>query len=511
MKFHIAVNLERMDSSTDMEAVRDHTLEMVQMADAAGFEIAWAAEHHAIEMTIAPNPFQIMAWWAANTEQIRLGCGVVNTAYWHPIRLAGEAAFLDLISNGRLEFGLGSGAYQREFDRMRPGLAQPDSWRYMQEMLPLVKQLWAGDVEHNGEHWQFPTATSCPKPLQDDVPFWVAARSPITFDYAVANNCNIMSWPLTLPFSEAEKYRGQLDDAIAKHDGDYDGRFVMMRHAAVYDNEDDRQLAREAIRNVLGLFGNLMLKKGDVVEGFPDPIKPGELEGNFRYDPDTLEENLLFGSPEQVIAKLKQYESIGVDAFIYYASMGTRVQMTYEEGGKPVDEPTKLVAALVIIRNPWFGQGWVEDLRPAIRAHGPVLGKLLTDLVLAETGDELEGYGKASVVGMGGEIEHAQGLTHTLFFGNQYRSAVNAKSYLAFANTRGAAGCPIMIPLMHKDDLGKRSHYQTIHLNVPDAPAEDEVIIALGASVGGHPHHRIGNRYLDIEEMGGDLENPAGV
>lgn len=187
------------------------------------------------------------------------------------------------------------------------------------------------------------------------------------------------------------------------------------------------------------------------------------------------------------------------------------VQRTYEEGGKAVDEPTLLVAALAIIRNPWFGEGWVENLRPEIRDHAPVIGKLLTDLILAETGDTLEGYGKASVVGMGGEIEHAQALTHTLFFGNQYRSAVNAKSYLAFANTRGAAGTAIVIPLMDKDDPGRRSHYQTIHLTVPDAPAEDEVVIALGASVGGHPHHRIGNRYLDIEEMGGDVENPAGV
>ena len=60
MKFHIAINLERMDAQTDMRAVRDHVLEMVQMADRAGFDIAWAAEHHALEMTIAPNPFQIM-------------------------------------------------------------------------------------------------------------------------------------------------------------------------------------------------------------------------------------------------------------------------------------------------------------------------------------------------------------------------------------------------------------------------------------------------------------------
>ena len=326
MKFHIAINLERMDDSMDMAVVRDHTIEMIKMADQAGFEIAWAAEHHAIEMTIAPNPFQILTWWAGQTVNIRLGCGVANASYWHPINIAGEAALLDVISKGRLDFGLGSGAYQREFDRMKPGLDQKDSYKYMQEMLPLVKALWKGDVEHNGVNWQFPTATSCPKPVQEDVPIWVAARSPITFDYAVENNCDIMSWPLTLPFSEAENYRKQLDDSIKKsfdkNGKEFTGRFAMMRHTSVYDNEQDRSATISAIRNVLGRFGNLMLKKGNVVNGFPDHIPLEELDGNVRVDPKMLEENLMFGSPDQVIEKLKKYESIGVDAFIYYASMG---------------------------------------------------------------------------------------------------------------------------------------------------------------------------------------------
>lgn len=322
MKFHLAINLERMTSETDIIAVRDHTIEMVQMADRAGFEIAWAAEHHALEMTIAPNPFQIMTWWADHTENIRLGCGVANAAYWHPINIAGEAALLDVISGGRLEFGLGSGAYQREFDRMKPGLDQKDSYRYMQEMLPLVKELWQGDVEHNGENWQFPKATSCPKPVQKDVPIWVAARSPITFDYAVENNCNIMSWPLTMPFSEAEKYKQQLDEAIAKADGEFTGRFAMMRHTSVYETAEDQTETMKSIRSVLGQFGNLMMKKGEVVNGFPNEVPLDELDGNVRVDPVMLEENLMFGSPETVISKLKQYEEIGVDAFIYYASMG---------------------------------------------------------------------------------------------------------------------------------------------------------------------------------------------
>ena len=322
MKFHLAINLERMNDRTDMDAVQRHTLEMVQKADDAGFETAWAAEHHALEMTIAPNPFQILTWWAGHTNNIRLGSGVANAAYWHPINLAGEAAMVDLISGGRLEFGLGSGAYQREFDRMKPGLQQPDSWRYMQEMLPLIRELWQGDVEHDGEYWQFPRATSCPKPVQKKVPFWVAARSPITFDYAVANDCNIMSWPLTKPFSEVELYKSQLDEAIAKAGGNANPEFALMRHTSVYGNEDDRQASMNAVRKVLSQFGNLMMKAGDVTNGFPEEIPMEKLEGNFFVDPDMLEENLMFGSPDQVIEKLKKYQAVGVDTYIYYASMG---------------------------------------------------------------------------------------------------------------------------------------------------------------------------------------------
>ncbi len=322
MKFHLAINMERIDDQTDMRAVRNHTLEMVKMADDAGFEIAWAAEHHALEMTIAPNPFQLMTWWADHTRNIRVGAAVVNAAYWHPIRLAGEAALCDLLSEGRLEFGIGSGAYQREFDRMFPGLEQKDSWQYMQEMLPVVQQLWQGDVEHNGRFWQFPRATSCPKPLQAQVPLWVAARSPITFDYAVKNNANIMSWPLTLPFSEAEKYKGMMDDSIQRLNPGFNGTFAMMRHAGVYETEEDRDATLAAVRQILARFGNLMTKSGDVVNGYPDAVPLETLDGNFRVDPAMLEENLMMGNPDQVTAKLHQYEGMGVDAFIYYASMG---------------------------------------------------------------------------------------------------------------------------------------------------------------------------------------------
>lgn len=64
---------------------------------------------------------------------------------------------------------------------------------------------------------------------------------------------------------------------------------------------------------------------------------------------------------------------------------------------------------------------------------------------------------------------------------------------------------------MDKNDEGRRSHYLTIQTAVPDAPAADEIVVALGASTGGRPHHRIGDRYEDLKELGQDVTNPAGV
>lgn len=322
MKFQLAINMERLDNSLDMNDVARHTLDMVQMAETGGFDIAWAAEHHALEMTIAPNPFQILTWWAGETSTIRLGTAVATAAYWHPIKLAGEAAFFDLISGGRLEFGIGSGAYQREFDRMRPGLKQSDAWRYMQEMLPAVRALWQGDYAHDGEYWQFPTSTSAPKPVQDHMPVWVSARSPITYDYAMREKCNVNCWPLTRPLAEAELYKQQLDDAIAKADNGWTPRFALMRHACVYDNQTDRDSAMRAIRTLLGQFENLFRNAGDVVNGFPAQIPLDQLEGREQFDPAMLEENLMFGDPDTVIRKLRQYEALGINEFIYYASMG---------------------------------------------------------------------------------------------------------------------------------------------------------------------------------------------
>jgi len=182
------------------------------------------------------------------------------------------------------------------------------------------------------------------------------------------------------------------------------------------------------------------------------------------------------------------------------------------EGFRPAERPWQMFAVAAVLRNPWAGR-YVDDLKPEIQAFGPVLGEMMTArmIALAGSGDAIEAYGKAAVVGLDGEIEHASGLIHTLRFGNHYREAVGAKSYLAFTNTRGPANAPIMVPLMDKNDAGRRSHYLTIQFAISDAPRADEVVVVLGAATSGRPHHRIGDRYQDLKDLGHDLDNPAAV
>ena len=183
------------------------------------------------------------------------------------------------------------------------------------------------------------------------------------------------------------------------------------------------------------------------------------------------------------------------------------------EGGKQASKPLKLVGVAAVVKNPWIGDGFVEDLYPEINRISPVLGSLLTEKLIELIGssNEIEAYGKAAVSGVDSEIEHASALIHTLKFGNFLREAVKAKSYLGFTNTRGPANSPVYIPLMDKNDTGRRSHYLTVQFSIPDAPAGDELIAALGAATGGRPHHRIGDRYSDLKSLGRDLDNPAGV
>lgn len=182
----------------------------------------------------------------------------------------------------------------------------------------------------------------------------------------------------------------------------------------------------------------------------------------------------------------------------------TTIEETRIEGQKEVEIPIKMVATMAVIKNPWAGQGYVEDLMPKINEYAPILGETLVNELfkVIGTSDDVEAFGKASVVGVDGDIEHASAYIHTLKFGNKFRNSVEGSSILSFTNKRGGPGTAVTIPMVHKTDDSKRSHFVTFETRIEDAPRADEIIVAIGISTGGRPHPRTGDRHQDMKEMG---------
>lgn len=186
----------------------------------------------------------------------------------------------------------------------------------------------------------------------------------------------------------------------------------------------------------------------------------------------------------------------------------TFTEDTFIEGGKAAEPPLRVVSAAAVLRNPWAGTAFVEDLGPAILELAPVLGELLVPDVIRIAGgtSAVQAYGKAAVVGSNGEIEHGSALIHTLRFGNVLRQGAGGTSFLPFTNVRGGPGFFLSIPMHNKtkEQVGSRAHFLTTTISIPDAPGPDEIVIAVAVATGGRPHHRIGDRYQDMAEMGTD-------
>ncbi len=322
MKFSVVVNMARFDASKSMADVATEALDLVKLADQAGFDIIWTAEHHTIELTISPNPFQLLAHWGNHTKHARLGTAVVAAPYWNPIRLAGEAALCDVLTDGRLELGLGRGAYQYEFDRMAGGMPQGEGGKYLREIIPAVQRLWEGDYAHDGELWQFPSVACVPKPIQKAPPMWVAARDENTFEFALKNNCNVMSTALRRDFAEVEVLEDKFRSALSAADNPTGLSHATMRVCCVYDDPSGLDPAVEAVINFGRNFENLFKNIGTVTEGFPEPVDFAKVASRDEYKPENLAQNLCFGTPDQVIAKIEDYRRIGINHMILGPTFG---------------------------------------------------------------------------------------------------------------------------------------------------------------------------------------------
>lgn len=166
------------------------------------------------------------------------------------------------------------------------------------------------------------------------------------------------------------------------------------------------------------------------------------------------------------------------------------------EAGREISPPLRKVVAAAVITNPFAGK-YVEDLAQLIDL-GAELSKLLSQrAVAALDGASVHSYGKAAIVGVDGELEHAAAILHPNF-GQPLRDAIGGgKSLIPSAKKRGAPGTTIDIPLHHKDAAFVRTHFDAIEFRIGDAPFANEILVALAISSGGRPLARVGGLQAD--------------
>ncbi|HEY2957943.1 MAG TPA: amino acid synthesis family protein [Actinomycetota bacterium] len=168
------------------------------------------------------------------------------------------------------------------------------------------------------------------------------------------------------------------------------------------------------------------------------------------------------------------------------------VEEVRSEGGRGDDGgPLRKVAALAAARNPYAGRPWSASLEELVEPSGELAAELATAAVAA-LGAPVESYGKAAVVGLDGEQEHANACI-TSVFGDAFRAAVGGgKAWLPSVTKRAAAGASLDIPVCYRDAIWVRSHYDAVTVAVHDAPLPGEVLVGLAVTNRGRLHARLG-------------------
>jgi hypothetical protein len=167
------------------------------------------------------------------------------------------------------------------------------------------------------------------------------------------------------------------------------------------------------------------------------------------------------------------------------------VEDIHHDGGPAPAAPRRRAAILAVVANPFAGR-YVADLQPAMEDLKP-LGLALTDRLIAAMGgrEGIDGYGKAALVGEGGELEHAA-LWHVPG-GYAMRARLGeAKAIVPSAMKVGGPGCRIDIPLGHTNAAYVRSHFDAMEVGLPDAPRAGEIVFALAMARGPRVHDRMG-------------------
>ena len=320
----------------------DEAREISIFCDENNWDSIWFTEHHFNHegMESCTNPLMMGTDVAARTKKIKIGqaCNVIT--FHNPIRLAEDIAFLDQLSEGRVEVGIGRGVYGREAINMNKEADLKDqakNFRLFEETLSIMKKAWTEKFfNHQGEFYTYPAPnfkwqhdmsppneefldmntnevkkiSIVPKPYQKPHPaIWQVVDSPSSIEWAAANGINTIMW---IPTVKALKKRFQLyQEAKSKaesRDVPLGEGICLVRDMFIADTmEEAEKLAGEHIVNYMRWVCHW--------RGLGNHMDPGETLPETDHKLDLLnydflhKRNLLFGTPEYVVNKINELKS----------------------------------------------------------------------------------------------------------------------------------------------------------------------------------------------------------
>ncbi len=310
---------------------------MAETADEYGLDGIWLAERHfaaprrpgdpmgAGIPSVVSVPLVMASAIAGRTKQVRIGTGVSVLPLCHPVRLAEEAATVDQVSRGRLEFGVGRSGFPRSYDGY--GIPYGESRGRFQETLDVILKAWAEDrFSHEGEFFQFNDLCVLPKPYQKPhPPIRIAATTRDTFPAVGRSGHNVISGLRGFDVNEVEEHMQIYHEGRAE--AGHEGKGEIFLRVPIYVAETDAQgiadpeeSTMRSYRRLGGLFGASASASGTTIS--EERRERSERLANVTYA-DLLQDRLAYGSPDTVVEKLVQLkERIGLDGIIMEPNVG---------------------------------------------------------------------------------------------------------------------------------------------------------------------------------------------
>ncbi len=303
------------------QAIHARTTREILEAEALGFDSVWIAEHHfSNRYGILPDPFSYLAYLAAKTSRIKLGAAVMVVPLHHPMRIVENAAFVDILSDGRFQLGLGSGYRPYEFEGL--GVSYDERREIQYEAIPLILDgFHKKRVKAAGKHFEFEISGEyeiLPQPIQrPHPPFYMGAGTESSMRIAAENGFGLMQSSLPSLETIAEHvafYRKHMPSAPAPFNqnpafGEVD--VVRMVYVAPTDAQAKAESEAGIVRHMKSFFsgGNTGGYLGDVTEKSD--------EGQFAYD-RLAETTILHGSPETVIRRIEAFRKAGATSIMLH-------------------------------------------------------------------------------------------------------------------------------------------------------------------------------------------------